>query len=141
MTISELAIAFGVDSRIVTRYVNKLFPDKIKNGVQTFLNENESTQIKLDLEKNKHLDTSVKLPKTQQKIKELRYLAVKKFQKIQEEKASIKYLNLEPIYDDIYLEGVKIMNESETPPFNDNERITQRALVTGKGQLYFSERI
>ncbi len=36
----------------------------MKNGQTTWLNEIQVTAVKLDLEKNKHLDTSVQLPKT-----------------------------------------------------------------------------
>jgi len=64
MSVSEIAFSLGVNSRTITRYVNKLFPNKIKNGKQTLLDEKEVTLIKLDLDKNKHLDTSVQLPKT-----------------------------------------------------------------------------
>jgi len=64
MHIGELALVLKVAPRTVRRYVDKLYPDYMKNGQTTWLNETQVTAVKLDLEKNKHLDTSVQLPKT-----------------------------------------------------------------------------
>jgi len=64
MTILELAETLNVTTRTITRYVAKLCPNELRHGSTTYLNENQVTAIKLDLEKNKHLDTSVTLPKT-----------------------------------------------------------------------------
>lgn len=64
MHIGELALLLGIAPRTVRRYVDKLYPDYMKNGVTTWLDQTQVTAVKLDLEKNKHLDTSVQLPKT-----------------------------------------------------------------------------
>ncbi len=64
MHVKDVAISLGVTDRTIRRYVDKLFPGLMAIGVVTHLNEEKVTLIKLDLEKNKHLDTSVQLPKT-----------------------------------------------------------------------------
>ena len=64
MTIKDVAKALGVTDRTIRNYVLKLFPEIMTNGQTTWLNEMEVTQIKLDLQKNKHLETSFQLPKT-----------------------------------------------------------------------------
>lgn len=65
MTIADVAIALNVTTRTITRYVEKLFPGLMENGKITCLSESHVTAIKFDLEKNKHLDTSVQLPRTE----------------------------------------------------------------------------
>jgi len=64
MMVSEVANVLMVTTRTINRYVSKLFPELVTHGNMTWLTESQVTQIKLDLEKNKHLDTSVTLPKT-----------------------------------------------------------------------------
>lgn len=64
MSIYEVALSMEVAPKTITKYVNKVFPEKIKNGVQTLLSEVEVTAVKLKMEQNQHLDRSVKLPKT-----------------------------------------------------------------------------
>lgn len=64
MTIKEVAKFLGVTDRTIRNYVLKLFPKLMTNGQTTWLNEIEVTRIKLDLQKNKHLETSFQLPKT-----------------------------------------------------------------------------
>jgi len=64
MTINEVASSLGVDESTIRKYANKIFPDKIKNGVKTFFNEEAVTSIKLKLQQNQHLARSSELPKT-----------------------------------------------------------------------------
>lgn len=64
MSIPEIAESFKVDESTVRRYIGKVFPDKIKNGVKTLLNEKEVTAIKLKLQQNQHLVRPADLPKT-----------------------------------------------------------------------------
>ncbi|NIA29475.1 MAG: hypothetical protein GWP06_06130 [Actinobacteria bacterium] len=65
MTISDVAIVLNVTDRTIRRYVEKLFPGHMVNGQTTYLSEMHVTAVKFDLEKNKHLDTSVQLPRTE----------------------------------------------------------------------------
>ena len=65
MTISEVSESLNVTPRTIRRYVEKIYPGHMRHGFVTLLNEEQVTVIKLDLEKNKHLDTSVPLPKTE----------------------------------------------------------------------------
>lgn len=64
MAMGDVAISFGVDERTVRKYAYKIFPNKIKNGVKTYFNEEEVTRIKFELQKNQHLGSSPELPKT-----------------------------------------------------------------------------
>ena len=45
-------------------YIKKVLPDKLKNGIQTFLTEGEVTLMKLKLQQNQHLVRPSELPKT-----------------------------------------------------------------------------
>ncbi len=65
MLLPEVAKALNVTGKTIRKYVDKLFPGKMINGIATFLNETEVTAIKLELEKNHHLNRSVELPKTE----------------------------------------------------------------------------
>jgi phage antirepressor YoqD-like protein len=64
MTIREVAEKFGVSEKHIRFTITVLFPEKLINGVKTYLNEKEVTAIKLEIQKNPHLDQSVELPKT-----------------------------------------------------------------------------
>jgi len=64
MSIPEVAQSFNVDESTVRRYISKVFPDKIKNGLKTWLDEKEVTAIKLKLQQNQHLVRPADLPKT-----------------------------------------------------------------------------
>jgi phage antirepressor YoqD-like protein len=65
MTVDELSEIFSVHKTTILKYINKSFPDKIKSGIKTFLNEKEVTIIKLELQQNQHLSQSSTLPKTE----------------------------------------------------------------------------
>lgn len=64
MSITEIAQLFNVDESTVRRYIGKVFPEKIKNGVKTLLDENEVTAVKLKLQQNQYLVRPADLPKT-----------------------------------------------------------------------------
>jgi phage antirepressor YoqD-like protein len=65
MTVAEISTAFDVHQTTIAKYVKKLFPDKVKNGIITLLNEAEVTELKLEIQQNQHLSQSSKLPKTE----------------------------------------------------------------------------
>jgi DNA-binding Lrp family transcriptional regulator len=55
MTVREVADVFGVDISTVTKRVRELFPQKVRNGVTTYLDEAEVTRLKMELQHNGHL--------------------------------------------------------------------------------------
>ena len=65
MTVSEVASVLKINERTVRKYIENLFPNKMKNGIKTLLNEREVTLLKLDLEKNSYLEQVGQLPKTE----------------------------------------------------------------------------
>ena len=65
MTVTEVSEIFEVHQTTVLKYVSKIFPEKIKSGIKTYLNEVEVTKIKLELQQNQHLSQSSTLPKTE----------------------------------------------------------------------------
>ena len=64
MSVKEIADLFNLSDRTIRRHIEILFPDKMKDGSKTLLNEKEVTIIKLHIEKNPNLDNEVQLPKT-----------------------------------------------------------------------------
>lgn len=65
MTVKELADSFKVTERTILNYVKKLFPDVLKSGKATQLDERQVTAIKLKLQSNQHLERPYDLPKTE----------------------------------------------------------------------------
>jgi phage antirepressor YoqD-like protein len=55
MTVREVAEVLGVDNSTVTKRVRALFPQKVRNGVTTYLDEAEVTVLKMELQHNGHL--------------------------------------------------------------------------------------
>jgi hypothetical protein len=51
MTVKEVAEALGVDDRTIQRIAKKRYPELVKNGVTTFLNEEQATAIKSEISK------------------------------------------------------------------------------------------
>ncbi|MDR1627243.1 MAG: hypothetical protein LBR79_00530 [Oscillospiraceae bacterium] len=45
MTVRELAVQFGGSIHTITNYANKLFSDKLRNGIKTYFSEQEATLI------------------------------------------------------------------------------------------------
>lgn len=64
MTVKEIAELFKCDERTIQRAVKELFPEIVKQGIETRLDELQVTAIKLKIEKNYSLDTVDGLPKT-----------------------------------------------------------------------------
>ena len=64
MSIKEVSEVLGVNPKTTLRAAKELFPDIIKKGVTTNLNEMQVTAIKLKIEKNPNLDMGVHVPKT-----------------------------------------------------------------------------
>jgi phage antirepressor YoqD-like protein len=58
MTIKEIAYALNVTERFIQLKVKELFPDIVKNGLTTYLNEMQIAIIKNQIEKNPHLERS-----------------------------------------------------------------------------------
>jgi phage antirepressor YoqD-like protein len=56
MTVREVAEALGVSERVVQFAVKKLYQGIVKNGVATYLNEEQVTAIKLELESHHNLE-------------------------------------------------------------------------------------
>lgn len=49
MTVKEVSEILGVSPEAIKEWIRELFPDKMKNGVTTYLNEKEVTAIKLKM--------------------------------------------------------------------------------------------
>jgi phage antirepressor YoqD-like protein len=60
MTVKEVAKALGVSYRFIAEKVKILFPDLVKNGIETKLNEFHVTEIKANIVKNPYLAQSCK---------------------------------------------------------------------------------
>jgi hypothetical protein len=61
MTVKEVAEALNLDIRTIQLKVKELFPEKVKNGHTTYLNELEVTSVKLDLEKKFEVATDIEM--------------------------------------------------------------------------------
>ncbi len=70
MTIKEVSEILGVSRDLIEKRVRELYPNKMKQGVKTLLNEIEVTAVKKRIEQNAHLATSdncrklAQMPKT-----------------------------------------------------------------------------
>lgn len=64
MTIKEIAEILKVSEKHIRTIIKKLYPEKLKHGIRTLLDQQEVTQIKIELERNPYLDQSVELVKT-----------------------------------------------------------------------------
>jgi hypothetical protein len=49
MTVKEVAEALGVDERTIQRITKILFPELVRNGATTFLNEAQVTAVKSEI--------------------------------------------------------------------------------------------
>lgn len=58
VTIFELSALLECSESLIREKIKKHYPDLIKNGIQTKLNEIQCTKIKLDIEQNPHLARS-----------------------------------------------------------------------------------
>lgn len=91
MTIKQISEVLGVSESTVQRYIKKVFPEKIENGIQTFLSEREVTAIKLKMQQNQHLTRSAELPKTDLE----KELLIQQAMQLQAEKIQILQSRLE----------------------------------------------
>jgi len=64
MTVQEVSKMFDCADNTILNAVKKYFPEKIKHGVKTFLNESEITVIKKELELHHNTASTCALPKT-----------------------------------------------------------------------------
>lgn len=55
MTIKEVAEVFGVSRSLIEKRIRELFPDKMKHGKTTYLNEAETTIISMRIKENTSL--------------------------------------------------------------------------------------
>lgn len=195
MTVDELSEIFSVHKTTILKYINKAFPDKIKSGIKTFLNEAEVTKIKLELQQNQHLSQSSTLPKTELEenfiILQAQNLLSQRIKKLQEEielkstiieeqrplvefskkvETSVNSISVAEFANLLTKDGFKIgqnnlfkwfyenkyLIKSDRPyqktldngwvemkkiayeDNSENERTTQKTMITGKGQLYFT---
>lgn len=58
MTVKEVAEVLGVSRQLISEKVKYLFPEIVRNGVETKLNEKHVTVIKLSVEKNPMLPST-----------------------------------------------------------------------------------
>ncbi len=61
MTVKELAEILGVGKKTISRIVKNNFPEIVKNGITTYLNQKQVTFIKLELSKRHNLVSTDKL--------------------------------------------------------------------------------
>lgn len=52
MTVKDVSEILGVSRQLISGKVKELFPEIVRNGIETKLNENQVTIIKLNIEKN-----------------------------------------------------------------------------------------
>jgi len=81
MTVKEVAAALGVDSSNVSRRVKELFPEIVKNGKQTFLNEYQVTIIKNVFLKNGKLGDIAKIKTDNTELEENKMISTTEFAK------------------------------------------------------------
>ncbi len=91
MTLLEIARSLNIEDRTVRKYVSKLFPGLMRNGVATYLNEEQVTLLKLDIQQNQHLERSFQLPKTDLE----KELLIQQAMKFQSEKIEVLQAQLE----------------------------------------------
>jgi phage antirepressor YoqD-like protein len=61
MTVKEVSEMLNVSDKHIRETIKKLFPDILKNGITTKLNEIQVTAIKLKIDKNPHLNRQVEV--------------------------------------------------------------------------------
>jgi len=64
MTVKEVAEAFNCAENTILNAIKKYFPEIIRNGKTTYLNEAQVTGIKLEIESHHNLASTCELPKT-----------------------------------------------------------------------------
>ena len=64
MTVKQVSEVLQVSTETIKRAIREMMPEKMKTGVTTQLNEAEATAVKLHIEKNPHLHSTVQAVKT-----------------------------------------------------------------------------
>jgi len=104
MTTKEIAGVFKCSERTIQRYTKELFPNEIKNGIETRLNEMQVTAIKLTMEKNYSLDNVVDLPNSDLEM----LLLQKKLDKWKDEKIEKLQIEIKQANDRILIDKPKV---------------------------------
>lgn len=94
MTVKEVAVILNVSRQLVSEKVKELFPEIVKNGIETKLNEKQVTTIKLNIEKNQSLPSTIVegMPKTHL---EKKLIVAQAIQILNEEIEELKKENIE----------------------------------------------
>jgi phage antirepressor YoqD-like protein len=95
MTVKEIAEILNLDPRTVQLKVKELFPEKVKNGYTTHLDEKDVTTIKLDLEKKFEVTTDLEMLLLSKKVDQWKDSKIAFLQK-ENNSLKIKIDNLEP---------------------------------------------
>jgi len=120
MTIKEVAIVFDVDVKTIQRKVKELYPDMIKHGKTTYINEEQVTRIKKSFDKNVELTTEIEMQ--QKAIEVLRWMN-DKVKILQEENEQMKP---KAISYDAFIESKNLHDMSEVA----------KMLSTGRNKLF-----
>ena len=85
MTVKEVSEALGVSRDTTERAIKYLYPDKMKKGSTTYLNDIEVTEIKVEIYKKRGLinlrnaaEVTTKLERNQTVLKAMQYLIADK---------------------------------------------------------------
>ena len=95
MTVKEVAKVLGVAISTCNHGVKKLFPEEVRNGITTYLNEVQVTKLKLYLESHHNLSSTGKLSDVKTNLE--KQLLVQQAMNIQQElieESNIKIKNL-----------------------------------------------
>lgn len=70
MTVKEVAEIFECSKETVRASIRKFFPEILKHGVKTYLNEKQITEIRNDINLHHNRQSSLPLPKTDTEIQD-----------------------------------------------------------------------
>jgi len=107
MTVKEVADIYHVTPEAIKEWIRELFPDKMKNGVPTYLNEIEVTAIKLKMR-----PTSLVVGNKTKLEKALLIKQAMAFQDeiIAEQQAEIEILKPKAIEHDLFMSAENLMD-------------------------------
>jgi len=112
MTIKEIAEFLKCSEKHIRITIKKLFPEKLQNGITTFLNEIEVTAIKMEISKNPYLDQVVEVKTDLQMSLQLeesaRYFK-QKYEELRKENEILKIEQSNNIsFEDHFIEIIKL---------------------------------
>jgi phage antirepressor YoqD-like protein len=140
MTVNEVSDILKVDVRTIQRYAKELFPEIVKHGSTTRLNEIQVTKIKLELTKNYSIDSdSVVAVKTKLE-KALLIQQAMQFQQeiINEQQAEIEILKPKAIAFDVLMKTDDMMSITDAAKhFNMSQKVVF-VLLRSNGYLTLS---